>query len=217
MTNPSDPFYEFYKTELLPLLRPIERNRKRKLLKIILQIALVLFFIIAASWYLSGIISTATNVFERESRTAFYMRTLSFIFMGCVISFSFIYFFIKKFYLIDYSIQFKYFILPKLISHIDNILTYFKNEGLSEHFLEMSKLFKKQCGSLYSEDKVEGLIGKTKITMTEFFYKQKDLEGEKRNENYLFIMADFNKHFFNPIIYGHKMWLDFCLSGPFFE
>ena len=72
MMKSPDPFYTFYKAELLPFLRPIERKRKRKLLSIVLLILLSLIVIIIVSWFFSSVISTATKDFEQETRREFY-------------------------------------------------------------------------------------------------------------------------------------------------
>lgn len=214
MMKSPDPFYTFYKAELLPFLRPIERKRKRKLLSIVLLILLSLIVIIIVSWFFSSVISTATKDFEQETRREFYTRTLSFIFMGSILFSYFIHYFIKKFALLDYSAQFKYFILSKLAGHVDNRLTYFQNKGISEYFLEMSKLFKTQGHSLYSEDKVQGFIGKTKVEISEFFFKQDEFESETRSENYLFIMADFNKDFFEHVVVAPRNILPALKGHP---
>ncbi len=182
MSNYKD-FKEFYETKLLPDLKLLDADRKKVDKRVMLIFAITLVVIIievklipSGIGYWKGIIQFITGI------AGFILISLT----------------SKK-----YRLDFKTKIISKIISFVDESLTYLPEGSVSRDEFINSAIFQKSCNSFKGEDHVQGKIGKTAIEFSEVVAKHKTTTGtgSNRKTHYttifsgILFVADFNKHF----------------------
>jgi hypothetical protein len=100
----------------------------------------------------------------------------------------------------NYTPDFKATVIRKLIGFLDPGLEYFPEDRVPVTDFNRSGLFNATANTYSGDDRVSGVVGKTKIDFSEVHAQYLTEENAKRSTNHtifkgLFLKADFNKHF----------------------
>jgi len=178
---------KLYGTTLLPDLEILERERKEiasKLIYVGLAILGTLILIIAI---FSNRVHDKTNLFIFPE------------IIGIIIFFGVYHFFTK-----DYVKEFKAKIIQRIVSFIDENLTYNALSCISQTQFMGSRIFKRHPDRYKGDDLVRGKLGATQIEFSEIHAEYKteytDSKGHRHTQWHtifkgLFFISDFNKNF----------------------
>ena len=174
---------KFYETELLTSLQAQEQERKGLLRKCII------IFLIAA--VVGLVVMGVLSVYGSFKQSAFPIIGLV-LPLGCAFGISMI---ISK----GYVSEFKHLIISRLVSFIDEGLTYNAKDYIDRPTFMQSQIFKTWPNKYKGDDLVEGTIGETEIRFCELDAKHESGSGKNRTVvtvfKGLFFIGDFNKHF----------------------
>ncbi len=173
-------FEHFFKTELLPVLRPLEEQRLALVKKIIITGGLI-----AAAGLLLAAFLIANSVD---------LRILLFPAVG---GFALGAFLIKRMSS-EYIFGFKTLIVEPVIQYVSPGLTYVPASGIPEIRFIASGIFRHRIDRFRHEDLIQGTVGKTPIKFCELHAEYKT-GGKNQTWKTIFkgqfFIADFNKHF----------------------
>ncbi|NLX25945.1 MAG: DUF3137 domain-containing protein [Lentisphaerae bacterium] len=179
-------FEQFFQTELVPALRPLEERRKGVVQKAMISCgAVVLAAVFIALFLLNqagsilvlafpAIIGIAISVFIFKAMTSGYVR------------------------------DFKNQVVGPIVRYVGPQLTYRPESGISEGQFQSSGIFHHSIDRYHCEDLVQGPVDKTRIAFSELHAEYKtetrDSKGHRQTHWHtifkgLFFVADFNKHF----------------------
>lgn len=171
---------DFYYKNLFPTLKNLEDKRKKvKERMILISIIYTLLFALIA--YAIG------DFYE--------FILVAYIVLGTII---------YKFLIKDYTHEFKLNVIKPLIHAIDNSLLYSSTTHVSDYLFEHSNLFSKP-DRLSGNDYVKGKIDNINIQFSDI-HAQKRHKNSKGKESWstlfqgLFLVADFNKHFYGETV-----------------
>ena len=190
--NNSEKFQSIYNAELLPVLQPIEQERK----KIVLRIWLLILLAVAALVYLvaSGTLVQARSVNDVNKTD----DRSSFPFLLMLGAGAATYFYYKQQTAL-FKKKYKDEVVPKMLTSLDAGLHYEANRNIDRQDYERSKLFLDSVNVFYGDDYVSGTIGKTAIRFSELHSQEikRTNKGEHRKDIFrgIFFIADFNKKF----------------------
>ncbi|MHC4194311.1 MAG: DUF3137 domain-containing protein [Planctomycetota bacterium] len=178
-----DDLRQFYNTTLQADLKVLERKRKAVAEKlagtgaVIAILALVILFFISRS--MGGSLFPA----------------IMFPLIIGVILFVFIASLLSK----GYVREFKATIIHKIITFIDDNLTYASHRFIPKSTFMASEIFKTRPNRYKGDDYVSGKVGATQIEFSELHAEYESGSGKNRSRRTvfkgLFFIADFNKHF----------------------
>lgn len=182
----AEQFQQFYQTDLLPRLEPLEADRKQVVRRIVLAGT------VAAVVMLAAIILTIAQILHQA--------ILVFVF---IIVFGL---FFWRAYAVTrvYVAEFKGSVIRPIISFVDPGLTYDRTGYIPQSTYLNSGLFLQMPDRYRGEDLVRGRIGKTEIQFSELHteYKTTTTDGKGRRHTQwhtifrgIYFVADFNKHF----------------------
>ncbi|MCK9472906.1 DUF3137 domain-containing protein [Sulfurimonas sp.] len=167
---------DFYYKNLFPTLQKLEQEREHLKHRIIIV----------------GIIFTTLLLLVGFTLKNYYEFILvAYIVIGTII---------YKFLLHDYTYEFKTGVIKPLVQAIDKTLLYSMDSHIGEYLFEHSKLFSTP-DKISGNDYVKGSIDGVNIEFSDL-HAQKREKNSKRQESWstifkgLFIVADFNKHFY---------------------
>ncbi|MCK9454169.1 MAG: DUF3137 domain-containing protein [Sulfurimonas sp.] len=171
---------DFYYKNLFPTLKNLEDKRKKvKERMILISIIYTLLFALIA--YAIG------DFYE--------FILVAYIVLGTII---------YKFLIKDYTHEFKLNVIKPLIHAIDNSLLYSSTTHVSDYLFEHSNLFSKP-DRLSGNDYVKGKIDNINIQFSDI-HAQKRHKNSRGKESWstlfqgLFLVADFNKHFYGETV-----------------
>ncbi len=171
---------DFYYTNLFPILQKLENDRKTLKKKILL----------------SAFALTALCALIAYNLENFYEFILfAYIALGAVL---------YKFLVHDYTHEFKMKIIKPLVHAIDKSFLYSSKTHVSEYYFEHSDLFLKP-DKISGNDYVKGQIEGINIQFSDI-HAQKRERSSKTKDHWstifqgLFIVADFNKHFYGKTV-----------------
>lgn len=179
-------FENFFTTELLPELQPLERQRKSIVHKL------------TVTYSVLGVISLLLTLFLGTR-----IESLMFILSPVILS-GILGLLLTKWMSSKYIHAFKHQVVSPIVQYISSDLTYHPQRGISESRFQASGIFKHRIDRYRCEDLVEGTVGQTRIEFSELHAEYKtehrDSKGHRRTEWHtifkgLFFIADFNKHF----------------------
>ncbi len=174
----------YFRQEIIPILRILERRRKRILREIIKIVFFIALLIIALVILLS---------FELIH------PIVAFVFLQLVVAFFvFAYRQLTK----EYKEEFKKQVITAVVNFFDSTLQYDPNGLVSESQFLQSCLFNTSPDRYRGEDRVSGVLDKTRIEFSEVHAEYRsqsvDSDGSRHNSWHtifkgLFFVADFNK------------------------
>ncbi len=178
-------FQQFYATELVDEIKPIEALRKKAFFRLSGG-TLFLFAIMVAVFYLSPHFGWDTDVL-----------------IGAVVVFSFLAGLLLYFLPRTYVVSFKQQVIPRIVQFADPNLTYTPDRYIPRSIFMQSGIFRKKPDEYAGDDLVSGKIGATRIRFSEIdavresYLGSKDGTGKNETQIFkgLFIVADFNKKF----------------------
>lgn len=171
---------DFYYKNLFPTLKNLEDKRKKVKEKMIL-ISIIYTLLFALIAYAIG------DFYE--------FILVAYIVLGTII---------YKFLIKDYTHEFKLNVIKPLIHAIDNSLLYSSTTHVSDYLFEHSNLFSKP-DRLSGNDYVKGKIDNINIQFSDI-HAQKRHKNSRGKESWstlfqgLFLVADFNKHFYGETV-----------------
>lgn len=171
---------DFYYKNLFPTLQKLEKDREQLKHRIVL--VAVLF-------------TTVTLFIALALKNYYEFILFAYIAIGAII---------YRILVHDYTYEFKTGIIKPLINAIDKNLTYSLDLHVSEYLFEHSKLFSSP-DKISGNDYVKGSIDGVNIEFSDL-HAQKREKNSKGQENWstifkgLFIVADFNKHFYGQTV-----------------
>lgn len=174
----------FYDTQLIDDVQFLEKERKKVAKKIII------------SWSVVGAIAIPIVVAILINGLAKDPRVLIVpIFIAGFIGYGLYWLFTR-----DYTSEFKFLIIQKIVSFIDPSLVYSPNGSVSQGLYTMSQLFPHRVDRYRGDDLVTGKIGETDMKFSELHseYVTRDSKGRSSWHTIfkgLFFMGDFNKDF----------------------
>jgi hypothetical protein len=179
-------FEQFFETDLIPTLQPLEKQRKSVVKKITFSCgALVAVGLLIAIllWVNAGdpmlLLFPAIGTFAIGAGLIKWMSS-------------------------KYVHAFKNQVVRPIVQYISPDLTYLPKNGISESRFRASGIFRHRVDRYRCEDMVRGLVDKTRIEFSEIHAEYKtetrDSKGHRRTQWHtifqgLFFIADFNKHF----------------------
>jgi len=178
---------EFYETTLLDDLRELEAKRKkivRKLLYVGLGIGAAIV----------GVCLMLGQVFIQKPMALLFPVVIGGLIFGLVYRFS------TK----GYVSQFKAGVIRKIVTFVDNNLSYNEMGRIEQAIFMMSEIFKKRPDRYRGDDLVRGKMGATAIEFSEVHaeYKTETRDSKGRRQTHwhtifkgLFFVGDFNKNF----------------------
>ncbi len=184
-------FAHFYVTQLLKVLKKLERRRR-----LLLRRILALFFTLAALFSVTTILAVSFGL----SLRALLLSLIVWFGLG-----SFAY----KFLTSQYVHEFKLAVIEKIIKFIHPNLTYWPNGHISRLLFNASRIFPSFPEEMEGDDLVEGRIGETYIQFSEVHARSRgrglNSTGAGRSSGTrifdgLFFVADFNKKFYGKTV-----------------
>jgi len=182
--QPSNGFDAYYAREIRPVLRKLERTRKRILLKLFTVVVIV------------GVLLSVTALILVLNRIPPAFAAIGLV-PGLIIFFVANHYFTKR-----YKAQFKLHVIGKVVGFFDPSLTYEATGAVSSGHFVNSQMFNRRPDRYSGEDRVHGVMGKTRINFSEVHaeYKQVTYDSKgRRTESWhtifkgLFFVGDFNK------------------------
>jgi hypothetical protein len=174
-------FREFYATDLIKYLEPLEKRRKGVLNKIIITGAV------------AGIIALVIGII-----VAIRIKT-PFAFVIPVIIWVAIIGLAAKILSAGYVLEFKQFVIQPLVRFIADGLNYNPKDYIKKDLFMLSKIFTTRPNRYKGDDMVSGKIGSTKLRFSELNAEYESGSGKDRDRTIifkgLFFVADFNKDF----------------------
>ena len=171
---------DFYYNDLYPTLQKLEKERRDLKHRIIF----------------STITSTAVFMALAYAIKSYY-EFIVFIYIALMAL-------LYKFMIKDYTHEFKMSVIKPLIHAIDKTMLYSSQTHVSNYFFEHSKLFE-EADKLSGNDYVKGQIDGINIQFSDIHAQNKN-QDSKGKESWdtifqgLFIVADFNKHFYGETV-----------------
>ncbi len=175
-------FDEYLETVIFPLLKPIDKKRKQKIVVFLSIVAIVL--------------STDIMVLK-QFHIDFYLIFVGFLsIIVCVVAYKQIF--------KSYSLDFANIAIANIVKYIDNKLEYSRDSHISEEEYASSKLYSTNYDGFTGQDLVYGQIGNTRVRFsylyTYYETSSTDSEGHTTTQTNtifsgLFFKADFNKNF----------------------
>lgn len=179
-------FEQFYRSELVPALRPLEERRKGVVQKVMIACGAV---IVAA-------VFIALFLLNRGGSIIALVFPVIIGFVICVLVFNAM--------TSGYVRDFKHQIVGSIVRFVSPKLTYRPESGISEEQFQSSGIFHHRIDRYSCEDLVLGPVDKTHIAFSELHAEYKtesrDSKGHRQTHWHtifkgLFFVADFNKHF----------------------
>lgn len=179
-------FEQFFETELIPALQPLEEQRRAVVKKITVTVgalAVAALLIAVFLWTDSG--DPALLLFP----------AIGAIVLGALLI---------KWMSAGYVNAFKNQVVGPIVKYIGPQLTYLPQSGISESRFRASGIFNHRIDRYRCEDMVQGAVGATRIEFSELHAEYKtetrDSKGHRRTQWHtifkgLFFIADFNKQF----------------------
>ena len=173
---------DFYYKTLYPPLQKLEEDRKKLKNKILTYGAFFTLFFLALGLYLLSLNVSLDILFF-----------LGFAYLGIGA-------FIYKWFIKDYTNEFKFKIIEPLIKEIDSNLSYVQNMYIPEQHFTRSKLFTSSPDRVSGNDYVKGKIDGIEIEFSDFHAEKRHTDSKGRTSwstmfQGLFIVAEFNKNF----------------------
>ncbi|MDO8260879.1 MAG: Galanin, partial [Candidatus Magasanikbacteria bacterium] len=171
---------DFYYNDLYPTLQKLEKKRRDIKHRII-------FSAIASTAVFTALAYTLQSYYE----------FIIFIYIALMAL-------LYKFMIKDYTHEFKMSVIKPLIHAIDKTMLYSSQTHVSNYFFEHSKLFE-EADKLSGNDYVKGQIDGINIQFSDIHAQNKN-QDSKGKESWdtifqgLFIVADFNKHFYGETV-----------------
>ncbi|MBS4068235.1 MAG: DUF3137 domain-containing protein [Sulfurimonas sp.] len=171
---------DFYYNDLYPTLQKLEKKRRDIKHRII-------FSAIASTAVFTALAYTLQSYYE----------FIIFIYIALMAL-------LYKFMIKDYTHEFKMSVIKPLIHAIDKTMLYSSQTHVSDYFFEHSKLFE-EADKLSGNDYVKGQIDGINIQFSDIHAQNKN-QDSKGKESWdtifqgLFIVADFNKHFYGETV-----------------
>ena len=171
---------DFYYNDLYPTLQKLEKKRRDLKHRII-------FSAIASTAVFTALAYTLQSYYE----------FIIFIYIALMAL-------LYKFMIKDYTHEFKMSVIKPLIHAIDKTMLYSSQTHVSDYFFEHSKLFE-EADKLSGNDYVKGQIDGINIQFSDIHAQNKN-QDSKGKESWdtifqgLFIVADFNKHFYGETV-----------------
>lgn len=171
---------DFYYNDLYPALQKLEKERRNLKHRII-------FFAITSTAVFTAIAYALKSYYE----------FIIFIYIALMAL-------LYKFMIKDYTHEFKISVIKPLVHAIDKTMLYSSQTHVSDYLFEHSKLFD-EADKLIGNDYVKGMIDGINIQFSDIHAQNKD-QDSKGKESWntvfqgLFIVADFNKHFYGETI-----------------
>ena len=171
---------DFYYNDLYPTLQKLEKKRRDLKHRIIF----------------SAITSTAVFTALAYTLQSYY-EFIIFIYIALMAL-------LYKFMIKDYTHEFKMSVIKPLIHAIGKTMLYSSQTHVSNYFFEHSKLFE-EADKLSGNDYVKGQIDGINIQFSDIHAQNKN-QDSKGKESWntifqgLFIVADFNKHFYGETV-----------------
>ena len=171
---------DFYYNDLYPTLQKLEKKRRDLKHRII-------FSAIASTAVFTALAYTLQSYYE----------FIIFIYIALMAL-------LYKFMIKDYTHEFKMSVIKPLIHAIDKTMLYSSQTHVSNYFFEHSKLFE-EADKLSGNDYVKGQIDGINIQFSDIHAQNKN-QDSKGKESWdtifqgLFIVADFNKHFYGETV-----------------
>ena len=179
-------FEQFFETDLIPALQPLEEERKALVKKISISCGTVALVAIAIAVFLLMNIGNLVLLL---------FPVIGGIALGA---------FLIKWMSAEYIFVFKTQIVDPIIKYISPDLTYLPRSGIPEVRFLASGIFRHRIDRYRCEDHIQGTVGQTHLQFSELHAEYKtetrDSKGHRRTEWHtifkgLFFIADFNKHF----------------------
>ncbi|MCK5306308.1 MAG: DUF3137 domain-containing protein [Candidatus Omnitrophica bacterium] len=172
----------YYNAVLMPELRVIEEKRKKVLKKVFLWGGSIcgLFCLILVGLILLGL--------------GFQFIIFAVVGLAAALGLTF------RLLTANYTGEFKTKIIKKIVSFIDEGLSYSKDGCIPRADFILSKIFHRRPDRYRGDDYVSGMIDKTKLRFSEVYaeYETRDSKGNRHWHKLfkgLFFIADFNKDF----------------------
>jgi hypothetical protein len=175
-------FEQFFETNLIPALQPLEEQRKAVVKKITVTCGVVAV--------VAFVIATLLFVNSDDLMILFFP-----VIGGLVLAAGLV-----KWMSSGYVHAFKNQIVDPIVKYIGPELTYLPKSGISESRFRASGIFHHRIDRYHCEDMVQGTVGTTRIEFSELHAKYKTTDSKGRSQWHtifrgLFFIADFNKHF----------------------
>lgn len=187
-------FHAFYESDLLPVLKTLDADRK-KIAKAVYVFILLSLILLAGNigFVLLGLPTGAGNF------VGFLYGSLAVIVLGFFVLMKFWYPGKKA----DLNSRFKTEVISKMVNFVEESLNYFPSEGIAQSAFQQSKIFLDRIDSYHSEDLIRGQIGNTAIQFSEVHAQRKEVTRNNNstetrwitNFKGIFFVADFNKNF----------------------
>jgi hypothetical protein len=181
-------FEQFFQTELIPTLQPLEDRRKAILRKATL------------AWIVTAVVAVpAAGVWLHASAgfAPLLVTTMVALAVGAMI---------VTLLSAGYRRDFKKQVVGPIVRYISPELSYAPAEGIAETRFLASGIFRKRIDAYRSEDLVQGTVGQTRVEFSEVKADHINKSGQKSSTETIFIglffIADFNKNF-----HGHTVVL----------
>jgi len=172
---------EFFRTELIKYIEPLEKRRKGVLNKIII------------TGVVAGIIALFIGIVV-GSRTGSPIGFLVPIIIGIVIVCL-----LAKLLSAGYVVEFKQFVIQPIVKFIAEGLDYNPKDYIKKELFMLSKIFTTRPNRYKGDDLVSGQIGSTRLKFSELDAVHESGSGKNRSRvtifKGLFFVADFNKDF----------------------
>lgn len=179
-------FEQFFETNLIPALHPLEEQRKAVVKKITVScgIVAVAAFVIAALLFVNS-----------DALMILLFPVIGGLVLGALL--------VKRMSS-GYVHAFKNQIVDPIVKYVGPELTYLPQSGISESRFRASGMFHHRIDRYHCEDMVQGTVGTTRIEFSELHAEYKtetrDSKGRRQTQWHtifqgLFFIADFNKHF----------------------
>jgi len=179
-------FEQFFETELIPALQPLEERRKTVIKRIAVTCGIIfgIALLSAALWWPD---SRDPQALLLPGIAAVVLSAVAFKLMSA-----------------DYVYAFKNQVVGPIVKYVGPELTYLPQSGISESRFRASGIFHHRIDRYHCEDMVQGAVGTTRIEFSELHAEYKtetrDSKGRRQTQWHtifrgLFFIADFNKHF----------------------
>jgi len=178
--------HEFFRTELIKYLMPLEKRRKGVLNKIIITGAV------------AGIIALVIGIIVGgKMRTPF--GFLNPVIIGAVVIWAVIIGLAAKILSAGYVVEFKQFVIQPIVKFIADGLDYNPKDYIKKELFMLSNIFTTKPNRYEGDDLVAGKIGATQLRFSELDAEYESGSGKDKDCTIifkgLFFVADFNKDF----------------------